>query len=87
MSPDNRMLAFISDRGSRQALWVGELDKPDAAKEIESFMPVPRHNPVWSEDSRKLLVIGKPANQQVLYEVEAESGRAEALPVPASSPI
>lgn len=87
ISPDDRMLAFISDRGSRQALWVGELDKPDAAREIEGIMPVPRHNPVWSEDSRKLLVIGKPAAQQVLYEVDVESGRAEALPVPASSPI
>ena len=87
ISPDNRMLAFLSDRGSHQALWIGELDKPDAAREIESFMPVPRHNPVWSEDSRKLLVIGKPATQQVLYEVDAESGRTEALPVPASSPI
>ena len=87
VSPDNRMLAFISDRGSRQALWVGELDKPDAAREIESIMPVPRHNPVWSEDSRKLLVIGKPSTQQVLYEVDVESGRAELLPVPASSPI
>ena len=87
VSPDNRMLAFISDRGSRQALWVGEFDKPDAAREIEAIMPVPRHNPVWSEDSRKLLVIGKPAAQQVLYEVDVESGRAEALPVPAPSPI
>ncbi|MEO8365287.1 MAG: winged helix-turn-helix domain-containing protein [Pseudoxanthomonas sp.] len=87
VSPDNRMLAFISDRGSRQALWVGELDKPDAAREIESIMPVPRHNPVWSEDSRKLLVIGNPSTQQLLYEVDVESGRAEALPVPASSPI
>lgn len=87
VSPDNRMLAFISDRGSRQALWIGELDKPDVAREIESLMPVPRHNPVWSEDSRKLLVIGKPSTQQVLYEVDVESGRAEALPVPASSPI
>ncbi len=87
VSPDNRMLAFISDRGSRQALWVGEFDKPDAAREIEAIMPVPRHNPVWSEDSRKLLVIGKPATQQVLYEVDVESGRAEALPVPAPSPI
>ena len=87
ISPDNRMLAFISDRGSRQSLWLGELDKPEAAREIESFRPVPRHNPVWSEDSRKLLVIGKPTTQQVLYEVDAESGRAEALPVPASSPI
>jgi hypothetical protein len=87
ISPDSRMLAFISDRGSRQALWVGELDKPDAAREIESIMPVPRHNPVWSEDSRKLLVIGKPTIQQVLYEVDVESGRAQALPVPASSPI
>jgi hypothetical protein len=42
---------------------------------------------VWSEDSRKLLVIGKPSTQQVLYEVDVESGRAQALAVPASSPI
>ncbi len=87
VSPDSRMLAFISDRGSRQALWIGELDKPDAAREIEAIIPVPRHNPVWSEDSRKLLVIGKPTTQQVLYEVDVESGRAQALPVPAPSPI
>ncbi len=86
ISPDGRMLAFTSDRGSRHSLWVGQLDNPESAREIE-IMPVPRHNPVWSEDSRKLLVIGMPQTQQVLYEVDVESGRSEILPVPASTPI
>ena len=87
VSPDGRTLAFISDRGSRLELWLGDLDKPESARPVEGFMPVPRHIPVWSEDGSRMLVIGKPAGQQALYEVEAESGRVHLLPVPAPSPI
>ncbi len=87
VSPDGRMLAFMSDRGSRFELWVGELDKPDDARPIETLMPVPRHIPVWSEDGHRLLVIGNQSSQQALYEIEVESGRMHLLPVPATSPI
>ncbi len=87
ISPDGSTLAFISERGSRLELWLGQLDKPESLRPIPGFMPVARHNPVWSEDGSRLLVIGSLPEQQVLYEVEAESGRVHVLPVPAPSPI
>lgn len=87
LSPNGRMLAFISDRGSRLELWLGELDKPESARPVAGIMPVPRHNPVWSEDGARLLVIGNQSGQQSLYEVEVESGRIHLLPVPAPTPI
>lgn len=87
VSPDGRRLAFISDRSARMELWLGEFDKPDAAHPVESFMPMPRHSPVWSADGTRLLVIGMQDDQQALFEVAAESGRTQVLPVPASSPI
>ncbi|MET0892331.1 MAG: winged helix-turn-helix domain-containing protein [Pseudoxanthomonas sp.] len=87
VSPDGRLLAFMSDRGSRFELWVGELARPDSARPIETLMPVPRHIPVWSEDGTRLLVVGNQTGQQALYEIEVESGRMHLLPVPATSPI
>ncbi|RYZ74108.1 MAG: biopolymer transporter Tol [Lysobacteraceae bacterium] len=87
ISPDGRQLAFISDRGSRLELWIGEVDKPDSARPVDTIMPVPRHMPVWSEDGSRLLVVGNQSGQQALYDVEVESGRVHELPVPAPSPI
>lgn len=87
ISPDGSTLAFISERGSRLELWLGQLDKPESLRPIPGFMPVARHNPVWSEDGSRLLVIGSLPEQQALYEVEAESGRVHVLAVPAPSPI
>lgn len=87
ISPDGRTLAFISDRGSRLELWIGELEKPDSARPVQGIMPIPRHVPVWSEDGSRMLVVAKKDDQQSLYEVEVESGRIHLLPVPAPSPI
>lgn len=87
ISPDGRTLAFISDRGSRLELWVGELGKPESARPVQGIMPIPRHVPVWSEDGSRMLVVAKQDDQQSLYEVEVESGRIHLLPVPAPSPI
>lgn len=87
VSPDGRTLAFISERGSRLELWVGQLDKPESIRPIPGLMPIARHLPVWSEDGSRLLVVGSQPGQQSLYEVEVESGRVHLLPVPAPSPI
>ncbi|HEY5971487.1 MAG TPA: winged helix-turn-helix domain-containing protein [Pseudoxanthomonas sp.] len=87
VSPDGRTLAFMSDRGSRLELWLGELGNPDNARPIESLMPVPRHTPVWSADGSRLLVVGMKGHQQALYEIDAQSERSQLLPVPAPTPI
>jgi Tol biopolymer transport system component len=87
ISPDGRNVAFISDRGSRLELWVGELGKPESARPMQGLTPIPRHVPVWSEDGRRMLVVAKHDDQQSLYEVEVESGRLKLLPVPATTPI
>ena len=87
ISPDGRTLAFMSDRGSRLEMWLGEPANPDNARAIESFMPVPRHSAVWSADGSRLLVVGMNGHQQALYEIEVQSDRAQLLPVPAPSPI
>ena len=87
VSPDGRTLAFISERGSRLELWVGQLDKPESIRPIPGLMPIARHLPVWSQDGSRLLVVGSQPGQQSLYEVEVESGRVHLLPVPAPSPI
>ncbi|MFT3754716.1 MAG: winged helix-turn-helix domain-containing protein [Pseudoxanthomonas sp.] len=86
LSPDGHTLAFLSDRGGRMELWLGQTDAPDNVRAVADFTPVPRHDPVWSADSCRLLVIGSERKQQGLYEVDAESARARRLPVPVETP-
>ena len=82
-SPDGRWLAFHSDRNRDARLWLGEPGQPDHLRMIEGLVPVSRHPPQWSEDGKRLLVIGEsPGNHGPrLYEVDAASGRVRALPL------
>jgi len=85
-SPDGRWLAFHSDRSRDSRLWLGEPANPNQLRMVEGITPISRHPPQWSEDGRRLLVIG--ATDGVggdhgprLYEIDAASGRAKALHV------
>lgn len=85
-SPDGRWLAFHSDRSRDSRLWLGDPANPDQLRMVEGITPVSRHPPQWSEDGRRLLVIGATDGVGTqhgprLYEVDAASGRARTLPV------
>jgi Tol biopolymer transport system component/DNA-binding winged helix-turn-helix (wHTH) protein len=86
-SPDGRQLAFFSDRSGVQALWWADLAKPDSLRMIPDVQPRPRYAPVWSPDSRRLLVTGvEPSGQAAVYEVTPARGHALRLPVPVREP-
>jgi DNA-binding winged helix-turn-helix (wHTH) protein/Tol biopolymer transport system component len=87
LSPDGRTLAFLSDRSMSSQLWLGLVDEPATLRAVEGLQPLPRHPPVWSADGRSLLVLGRTGDGERLFEVEAASGRARLLPVPAVRPV
>lgn len=91
LSPDGRLLAFLSDRSREARLWLGEPDQPEHLRMIEGITPVARHPAQWSDDGRRLLVIGDAADadgvhRPRLYEVDAASGRSQVLAVADATP-
>lgn len=86
ISPDGGTLAFLSDRAMSLQLWIGEIDHPHTLRAIDGILPVPRHAPVWSQDGRRLLVVGKTDDGDRLFEVEVGSDRVRKLPVPDAEP-
>jgi len=87
LSPDGHTLAFLSDRSMSVQLWLGEIDQPATLRAVEGLQPLPRHPPVWSADGRSVLVLGRTADGDRLFEVEAASARVQLLPVPAARPV
>ncbi|HVI58126.1 MAG TPA: winged helix-turn-helix domain-containing protein [Luteimonas sp.] len=89
VSPDGNQIVFVSNRTGRPALWLAELDRPDSLRMIEGLIPVARFAPVWSADSRRMLVAGRrPGNEEGgIFEIEPASGQLRQLPIPAPSPI
>ncbi len=80
-SPDGSVMAFVSDRSREVRLWLGEPEHPEHLRMIEGIVPVTRHPPQWSDDGRRLLVVGDVADadgvvRPKLHEVEVASGRA-----------
>ena len=81
-SPDGRWLAFHSDRNRDARLWLGDPGNPDQLRMIDGLTPVSRHPPQWSDDGKRLLVIGESAGGGPrLHEVDAASGHLRALPL------
>jgi len=89
VSPDGRQIAFLSDRSQRDALWWAELGRPESLRLLEGLVPMARYAPVWSADSRRLLVAGRaPGDErQAIFEIDPASARVDRLPVPADNPI
>lgn len=89
VSPDGGQIAFVSNRTGRPALWLAELDRPESLRLVEGLVPIARFAPVWSSDSRRMLVAGRrPGSEEGgVFEVEPASGQLRQLPIPAPSPI
>jgi Tol biopolymer transport system component/DNA-binding winged helix-turn-helix (wHTH) protein len=89
VSPDGRQIAFVSDRSQRDALWWAELGRPESLRLLEGLVPMARYAPVWSADSRRLLMAGRAPGEegQAIFEIEPASARVSRLPVPADNPI
>jgi tricorn protease len=73
-SPDGKLLAYVSDEGAREELWVADLATGERRRitEHDSFKD---SNFVWSPDSRRIAF----AAANTLFEVDVASGRATEL--------
>ncbi|WP_257644086.1 winged helix-turn-helix domain-containing protein [Luteimonas salinisoli] len=88
VSPDGRQLVFTSDRSGRFEVWHAELARPDSLRPILGLRPETRQPPVWSSDSRTLLVAGRdPSGRPAIFEVTPATGQALRLPVPVAQPL
>lgn len=90
-SPDGSVLAFVSNRSREVRLWLGEPERPDHLRVIEGIVPVARHPPQWSDDGRRLLVIGDVVgaagnSRPKLHEVDVASGRARVIELEGAAP-
>lgn len=88
VAPDDRQLAFVSDRAGSNGLWWGDLAQPDSLRMMGGVRPGSRYRPAWSADSRRLLVTGlDPQGRGVLQEVTPASGQVMTLQVPDPDPL
>jgi Tol biopolymer transport system component len=87
VAPDHEQIAFVSDRSATDALWWARISRPESLRLIERLIPVPRYAPAWSPDSTRMLVIGRTDSDKGLYEVTAQSGSVQWLPVPSGKPV
>ncbi|HNY29625.1 MAG TPA: BamA/TamA family outer membrane protein [Fibrobacteria bacterium] len=85
LSPDGTRLAWFSDRGSRQGLYVGEVEKlpRNEPKRVlggggtpshESFSPF-RSGLSWSPDGKRIAVAAQSGGRNVVSILDARSGR------------
>jgi Tol biopolymer transport system component/DNA-binding winged helix-turn-helix (wHTH) protein len=87
VAPDGTQFAFVSDRSGVVAVWWARIGQPESLRLIDGVVPVPRYAPVWSADSARLLMIGRTDKDKGLYEINAESGGVQRLPVPVGDPV
>lgn len=87
VSPDGTQLVFVSDRSARLGLWWGRLGQPESLRLVEGIIPIPRYVAQWSADSSRLLMIGRVGSETALYEIVADSGNVQRLPLPVNNPV
>lgn len=73
-SPDGKWLAYVSDEGAREELWVAEL-ATGRRRRISEHDSYKDDNFVWSPDSRRIAFVA--ANR--LFEADVATGRTEEL--------
>ncbi|KLJ02506.1 winged helix-turn-helix domain-containing protein [Luteimonas sp. FCS-9] len=87
-APDGRQLVFTSDRTGSFELWWVDLARPGSLRPIAGVRPDTRQPPVWSADSRRLLLSALDAQGRPgVVEIGPASGRVTPLPVPAARPV
>ncbi|WP_368564383.1 winged helix-turn-helix domain-containing protein [Pseudoxanthomonas sp. UTMC 1351] len=86
VAPDGRQIVFTSDRSGEFALWWADMERPTSLHVIEGIRPESRYLPVWSPESRRVLVIGSDAAGNFgLYEINPANGQVVRLQVPQSA--
>ncbi|QNP41532.1 winged helix-turn-helix domain-containing protein [Lysobacter solisilvae (ex Woo and Kim 2022)] len=87
IAPDARQMVFTSDRSGEFGLWWAQLDRPESLRLVNGLRPESWHPPDWSQDSRRLLVVGDGETGFGLYEVTPASGQVVRLPSPMSDVV
>ncbi|GAB3096772.1 winged helix-turn-helix domain-containing protein [Lysobacter terrae] len=84
IAPDNHQIVFNSDRSGDFGLWWADLRRPESLRLVDGLRPESWHPPDWSQDSRRLLVVGDGDGDTGvgLYEVTPSSGQVVRLPSP-----
>lgn len=86
VAPDGRQIVFTSDRSGEFALWWADMERPTSLRLIEGIRPDSRYLPVWSPDSRRVLVVGSNATGNFgVYEVNPANGQVGLLWIPATA--
>jgi tricorn protease len=70
-SPDGKQIAFLSDRGGEENLWIAPASGAGAPRQLTHDSGVHLHDPHWSPDGKRLAYWDE---TQALWLVEAESG-------------
>lgn len=78
-SPDGKRFAFGAQRGAQDVLAIIQVKNGHRLREIEVPSVGEISNPTWSPDGRTIVFAGIHGGLSDLYEVDLESGRAEAL--------
>ncbi len=83
LAPDGRQMVFSSDRSGHFHLWWADLEQPSSLRQVEGIHPATHSRPEWSDDSRRMLVVGHDDNgREGVYEVNPTRGQVSFLPMP-----
>lgn len=71
-SPDGKWISFISDRTGEDEVYIQKQDGTESAKQLTSGGGSYKFNPVWSPDSKQLLLADR---AQDLYVIKVDTGK------------